>query len=449
MKYPARFVLFLFVSSIIIVPCVSADVILDRLGDLPGATFHSDAMDVSDDGLVVVGRSISNRVLFYNYFEAFRWERYGLGSAMDGLGDLDDIARTQSWANAITGDRSVIVGRAEVWDDVDKVSHMKAFKSKTGLEGMTPLYIDQMVSLDNSEAHDVTDNGEVIVGQVVQGILETAPFMWSAGNVTYLDGGTQYPHNLYGIAYAIDAGGQVVVGTSYQNIGYIQPACWVSDGSKMNLVLISGAGAAYGVSSDGKIAVGSSGTDLKQAFYYDVEGGGSSVGYLPPLVAGYMHSCEARDISADYSVIVGWAENDSFQREAVIWIKSSQNDEYLVQSLNTYVDDAGINRNGFHLEQATAITEDGTVIVGSGRNVDFNYEAFRLRVEGVDEIVEQIMGVEMDQHGNANTPLLGPINGAFAPNLYSHSLGRYCWFAEQTYSEQGAWFFLYDADSSD
>lgn len=63
------------------------------LGDLSGGSCESRAFDVSDDGRVVVGVSVSARGE-----EAFRWTAKG---GMVGLGDLPD-GRFRSLAHAVS-----------------------------------------------------------------------------------------------------------------------------------------------------------------------------------------------------------------------------------------------------------------------------------------------------------------------------------------------------------
>jgi probable HAF family extracellular repeat protein len=75
----------------------SAEAMFMGLGDLPGGFVTSEALAVSADGLVIVGRSRSASGI-----EAFRWEN----GVMTGLGDLPG-GRFQSSASAsLLTDRS-------------------------------------------------------------------------------------------------------------------------------------------------------------------------------------------------------------------------------------------------------------------------------------------------------------------------------------------------------
>ncbi|HDZ68804.1 MAG TPA: PEP-CTERM sorting domain-containing protein, partial [Phycisphaerales bacterium] len=91
-------VLLVFVSFV----CLSQanTVSFQGLGDLPGGGFWSNAVGVSADGSVVVGRGFSA-----SGFEAFRWEN----GVMIGLGDLPGDG---FYSNAfdVSANGSVVVG---------------------------------------------------------------------------------------------------------------------------------------------------------------------------------------------------------------------------------------------------------------------------------------------------------------------------------------------------
>src|SRR5262249_31802442 len=74
------------------------------LGDLaPNPTFFSYSTGISADGLTIVGSGFSSAG-----FEAFRWTQ---ASGLTGLGDIAG-GRTESYANDVSSDGSVVVGDA-------------------------------------------------------------------------------------------------------------------------------------------------------------------------------------------------------------------------------------------------------------------------------------------------------------------------------------------------
>jgi probable HAF family extracellular repeat protein len=74
---------------------------LENLGALPGASTQSNALDANTDGTVVVGYSGPG-----GGFHAFRWVS---GTGMQDLGSIPNYST--SYANAVTPDGSVVVGR--------------------------------------------------------------------------------------------------------------------------------------------------------------------------------------------------------------------------------------------------------------------------------------------------------------------------------------------------
>ena len=112
-----------------------------RLGDLPGRTFLSMTWDVSADGSVVVGRSVSE---FGE--EAFRWTE---AEGMLGLSDLPD-GWFQSDALAVSADGSVVVGfgnssadtEAFRWNRANDLWTERNINDDFGLTGYTTPSID-------------------------------------------------------------------------------------------------------------------------------------------------------------------------------------------------------------------------------------------------------------------------------------------------------------------
>ncbi len=101
------------------------------LGDLTGGLDFSEALGVSSDGTVIVGRSESS-----NGMEAFRWTSSGIS----GLGDLPGGA-FQSIATGVSGDGEIVVGlgtsaadnEAFVWEEERGMRSLSALCSAAGI----------------------------------------------------------------------------------------------------------------------------------------------------------------------------------------------------------------------------------------------------------------------------------------------------------------------------
>ena len=144
----------------------TGDDVMYGLGDLPGGGFASEARAISADGEVIVGVGRTSQG-----DEAFRWEDTGTcdrnnagpDPCMVGLGDLGG-GDFSSRATATSADGSVIVGygtsssgfEAFVWDTAN------------GMRRLADALEDQGFDTGDwklSKAHDVSDDGTVIVGE--------------------------------------------------------------------------------------------------------------------------------------------------------------------------------------------------------------------------------------------------------------------------------------------
>jgi probable HAF family extracellular repeat protein len=154
-----------------------------NLGDLPGGDSFSVARSISHDGSIVVGGASSAASLagssFTLDFEAFRWTQ---ATGMVALGDLAG-GGFHSFANAVSGDGSVIVGAST--STASGISDFEAFRwtQATGMVGLGDLPGGNFAST----ATAVSADGSVIVGSsavaIGDGGLDIyAPFIWDAVN---------------------------------------------------------------------------------------------------------------------------------------------------------------------------------------------------------------------------------------------------------------------------
>ncbi|MBN1844544.1 MAG: hypothetical protein JW810_02595 [Sedimentisphaerales bacterium] len=141
--------------------CWTQDDGMVGLDDLPGGSFGSEAFGISDNGMVIVGRGHS-----INGTEAFRWE----SDLMSPLGDLTggDFSST---AKAVSAVGSVVVGYS------DSAFGEEAFLW-TELDGMQGLG-DLSGGAFSSQAWDVSADGTIVVGRS-ETVLGEEAFIWDA-----------------------------------------------------------------------------------------------------------------------------------------------------------------------------------------------------------------------------------------------------------------------------
>jgi probable HAF family extracellular repeat protein len=281
------------------------------LGDLPGGSFSSEAVDISGNGAVIVGRGIPAIQPFGGPFEAFRWE----GGVMASLGGLlPGQLPLSSEAAGVSADGSVVVGGAQS----PTTGQFTAFRW-TAQGGMVDLGGLGAPTSSYSVAVAVSADGSVVVGQADAGLNQHA-FRWtSAGGMVDLGSG-----DTFSSALGISDDGSVVVGASRPMGGANVAFRWTEISGMVAIaappVIESQANAA---SSDGTVVVGSaySGAET-EAFIWDQTHGlrilrDVLVNDFGLDLSGWSLT-GATDISPDGLTIVGYGTNPQGGREA--WI---------------------------------------------------------------------------------------------------------------------------------
>ena len=143
-----------------------------------GNDYESEALGISGDGLVVVGKAKNtdpnDAVKSVN--EAFIWE----GGVMTGLGFLqDDTNEVGSEATAASYDGSALVGTSKVDDPNDPSKSVEqAFIWRDGV--MTGLgFLAEVAGPFESTATGISADGSVVVGES-QTATGNEPFVWTA-----------------------------------------------------------------------------------------------------------------------------------------------------------------------------------------------------------------------------------------------------------------------------
>jgi probable HAF family extracellular repeat protein len=344
------------------------------LGDLPGGSFSSRALDVSADGTVVVGVSSSAPGA-----QAFRWTQ---GGGMIGLGDLPGTDFYSS-ANSVSDDGSVVVGLSNNYLDCGGVGPCRprpgAFRW-TEAGGMTLLGSYGTIGA----ATDVSADGSVVVGDTQY----YGPFRWTQ------ETGMEFLTSV-GTALGVSTDGSVVV-----VVGGGEVFRWTLDTGMVSLGELGDlpGGAIYStphrVSADGSIVVGTSNTAApgSEAFRWTQSSGIIGLGVRP----GFEYSW-ANDVS-NGSIVVGFngIYNTSASDEAFLWDAT-----HGMRGLrDVLVNDFGLGASlvGWTLRRAEAISADGQFIVGSGTNPSGNNEAWLARLA-----IEPTLPGDYNQNGIVDT----------------------------------------------
>lgn len=327
----------------------------EGLGFLSESNPLSDARGVSSDGRVVVGASVSELG-----DEAFRWTAEG---GMEPLGDLPG-GFFRSSAGAASADGEVVVGGSDTGGLINE-----AFRW-TPSEGLVGLgHLAGAPANASGSANDVSADGTVIVGGDFR-----QPFRWEGGVMTSLgtlSGGGN------GVANAVSADGAVIVGTSSSpNTNTTEAFLWTQDEGLVGLGDLPGgqfSSSATDVSADGSVIVGNGrpGDGFQEAFRWTESGGMEGLGDLGNVFGAKNSSATA--VSADGSVVVGFSTQGAF-----LWTQQDG-----MRRLETILSqDLGLGPaiQGWELQQATGVSADGMVVVGTGINPDGDQEAWIVRL---------------------------------------------------------------------
>jgi probable HAF family extracellular repeat protein len=293
------------------------------------SAFLNYPMCVSSDGSVVGGVSFSSEPMagvWQNGFIKYLGNGNAFGISADGkvvVGDSGSVAFR--YKNGVMTLLGVLPGGSfsvahDVSSDGNVIvgyssssSGLQAFRWENNfMTGLGYLPGFTMESCGNA----VSGDGTIVVGYSKSAGGEMRAFRWENGVMTDLGGLPGGGHNV--VANAISADGSVIVGKSDSNSGY-QAFRW-KDGVMVGLGISPGGSSseAYGVSYDGSIVVGDCYNGTHQAFIWDEKHGMRNLAYV---------------LAMDYGVSIG----------------------------------AG------NLEMATAISDDGTTIVGTGNNSHGDY----------------------------------------------------------------------------
>lgn len=271
-----------------------------------------------------------------------------------GLGHLpgDDISR----AFAISADGLSIVGFSQSTQSPDEIEAVRWRNQEILGLGDLPGEPDQ------SRAFAVSADGSVVVGRgqvpdsnAPGGNVHEA-FRWENGSMTGLGFVSEDQPNTHSIAMAISGDGSVIAGVSTRNYGTAgeaQAFRW-QGGSMEGLGDLPGgrfASEARDISADGSVVVGTGRSENGVEAFYWQDGVMSGLGDLP----GGIFASAAFGVSPEGSIVVGYSSSENgSSREAFRWESG-------------VMTPLGDLPGGVFQSVARASSRFGSVVVGNGR----------------------------------------------------------------------------------
>lgn len=331
------------------------------VGDLSGGTQGSGVYGVSRDGSVAVGSSDN---------VAIRWTRSGGMMALEDLNDPHNPPQLHK-AVAASADGSVIAAEGGWY---------QAYRWTAGGAGMHIPNLGAPLVITTAYPQAISADGSVVVGES----YSTSDNSYHAWRWT-ADGGVQTLGSLPGgeagsDANGVSADGSVIVGLATNAQSENEAYRWTESSGMVGLGVLNLPGERHGsgataVSADGRTIVGSSygvpantpSGDIMEPFLWRADIGMVSLGDLP----NGWHYSNAYAVSGDGSVVVGSSLTSPYP-EAFIWDAT-----HGMRSLRDVLTaDFGVNLDGWVLQEATGISDDGLTIVGNGLNPAGQWEGW-------------------------------------------------------------------------
>lgn len=398
------------------------DYLFDPMGFLPGATTpHSLAWKLSHDGSTAIFAGINNQ-------SEFEYRLWTPGGGLQSLtGDRQGL--TQITLDSISGDGATILGtgknaigknEAFIWradsgyqllgvlgDPLLENSHasviskdgqvaagysgnamagyMEAFRwtENRGMEGLGFL-TDSSQPLRFSQAIAIDKTGDTVVGHSLNPDTYYEAFRWTENSgikgLGFINGGGTAPSSM---ALYISDDGQVVTGISNNDRDFSEAFVWTESGAMQGLGFIDGGGLMpksipVAISADGRVIVGASSNSTTQddspieSFRWTAESGMVGLGFLGENT---IHVSQPRALSDDGSTIVGLSSTALDTAAAYIW-----REEFGMISIQDFLASNGVNLDNWALQDASSVSGNGEVVIGSGTNPDGYSEGWMARI---------------------------------------------------------------------
>lgn len=338
---------------------LQAQVTFTALGDLPGGPFESHARAVSADGKIVVGDVSSGAGVF-----AAVWKDGVLSTLAMPAGAVSAVA------TGVSLDGKVITGNVRYGD---------VYKAVVWTDGV-PTELNVLPGTADpiqSWAAGVSADGNTIVGSSASDLsVNPLAVSWQGGAVSLLG---DFPGGFTdSAALAVNSDGSVKVGFGV-TANAVEAARW-ENGTMTGLGDLPGGltlSRARAVSADGAFVVGESWSDRgREPFLWS---NNQMIG-----LGGFKNKSDF-DGEA-YSVSLGGQRVVGTSSGVELWTAFLWTPENGLQVLEEVVLAAGIPIGGWHLKVATAITPDGSTIVGYGYNLYGQTEAWKITLDPLAQV---------------------------------------------------------------
>jgi len=384
-------------------PAAGADTLFEPLGHLPfSGGIGSIPSDVSGNGAVVVGRVYDDVDYMEDGTATFRWRR----------GEMEELTACDSVEVDVSDDGRRVAGACRVGPLADPAIWVDGTYQAVPLSG----------DFAGSYIYGMSGDGLIVFGNVGHEIeidgLEielTEAFRATTGGAATVIGRMPGDYVSYFIASSMD-GSAAAIESRTQSFGPfggvdqddIHGARFLHGAEGGTLQPLGGGQIQpYDISADGKTVVGDSesvgGFRWTDGVFEQLPRPLGALGVLPLGVSG------------DGKTIVGMYADEDQNLRACIWTEEDG-----VRDLQDMMElEVGVDLQGWTLTAATAISRDGTTIVGYGKSPSWPYEtgwrlgppapAVQMRVEAARMTIPDYQGEE--EHEFRRDPALFTLYG--------------------------------------
>lgn len=333
------------------------------------------ATDISADGSVVVGNTVGD-------YETFRWTQ-GTGIVPLGRGTVQPLG-VGAGTPDVSWDGTKI--SATIIDDTSSFATQGRWTLGSGWQQLMPPPPPGggIGDLTLSSAWGMSGDGLTVSGHFSRpgqpgGFVHASSWTQAGGAVDLGSDGGQSSGR------AANYDGSVIVGfDEHPNFGNRRPAVWVNGVKTVFTPNNDGPSELAAASADGKIVAGSDfnfPANHEEAAIWRFIGGNwivQNLGVLPGTVGNGGLSIVS-DLSADGSIAVGFNRfngSNFLNATGFIWTQATG-----MISAEQYLNNNGITLpDGFLILDLSAISADGSTIVGSGVDSDFNDQSFIISI---------------------------------------------------------------------